>query len=261
MQRRSGSQSGECREKFGLARVEIALVHKTNGSYRRPGPTDTKRHGVGIGDEVLRPEESLRYARVLASPRPSIPEHLWPAPDEFGSRGTSRQSNAHSTESREIRYPWHPWYGRPVWIHRAFVKAGQAVYRCSLEQNLVGPLLEIPQWMFDSGACCRVHGAENPAVDCAALQDLKLLLHRGRSPARDLVVQAQHPSAPGGADARITESTEGSAKRIVSPTPAESGLAKATARNQTTDRGTTGATAAPTQPENHDCRSRKGERQ
>jgi hypothetical protein len=85
MQRRSGSQSGECREKSGS-------VHKTNGSYRRRGPTDTKRRGVGIGDEVLRPEESLRCARVLASPRLSIPEHLWPAPDEFGSPD-SRQNN------------------------------------------------------------------------------------------------------------------------------------------------------------------------
>ena len=104
------------------------------------------------------------------------------------------------------------------------------------------------------------HSAENPAVDCAALQDLKLLLHRARSPARDLVVQAQHHSATGGADARIGESIEGSSNRIVSPTPAESGLAKATARNQTTDRGTTGATAAPTQPENPDRPSGRGER-
>ncbi len=29
-------------------------------------------------------------------------------------------------------------------------------------------------WMFESGACCRVHRAEKPAVDCAALLDLKL---------------------------------------------------------------------------------------
>jgi hypothetical protein len=92
MQRRSGSQSGECRENPVLARDEIALVHNTNGSDRRQGPTDTKRRGVGIGDEVLRPEESLRCARVLASPRLSIPERPWPAPDEFGSAG-SRQNN------------------------------------------------------------------------------------------------------------------------------------------------------------------------
>jgi len=182
--------------------------------------------------------------------------------DRGGSclHGTSRQSNTHSTESREVRYPWHPWYGRPVWIHGAFVKGGQAVYRCSLEQNHEARLFEIPQWMFDSGACCRVHRAETAAVDCAALRDLKLLLHRARSPARDLVVQAQHHSAPGGADARITESIEDSSNPFVSPTPAESGLAKATARNQTTDGGTTGPTAAPTPPENHDRASRKGER-
>jgi hypothetical protein len=260
MQRRSGSQSGECRENPVLARDEIALVHNTNGSDRRQGPTDTKRRGVGIGDEVLRPEESLRCARVLASPRLSIPERPWPAPDEFGSAGTSRQSNTHSTELGEIRYPWHPWYGRPVWIHGAFVKAGQGVYRCSLEQNLEGRLFEIPQWMFDSGACCRVRRAEKPAVECAALQDLKLLLRRARSPARNLVIQAQHPFSPGGADAKITESTEGSSNRIVSPATAESGLAKVAARNQTTDRGTTGATAAPTQPENPDRPSRKGAR-
>jgi hypothetical protein len=102
-----------------------------------------------------------------------------------------------------------------VWIHRAFVKSGRTVYRCSLEQNHEARLFEIPQWMFESGACCRLHSAEKLVVDCAALLDLKLLLHRARSPARDLVLQAQHQSAPGGADARIGESTEDSANPIV----------------------------------------------
>jgi len=110
--------------------------------------------------------------------------------------------------------------------------------------------------MFDSGACCRVHRAEQPAVDSAALLELKLLLHRTRSPGRDLVVQAQHHSSPGGADARIGESTEGSANRVVSPATTDSGLAKATARNQTADDKTTGTTVARTQSENPD---REGE--
>jgi hypothetical protein len=180
--------------------------------------------------------------------------------DAFGPRDTSRQSNTHSTESRELRYPWHPWCGCSVWIYGAFVKGGRAVYRCSLEQNHEAQLVEIPQWMFESAACCRMQRAENPAVDCRGLLDLKLLLHRARSPACELVVQAQHPSALGGADARIGESSAGSANRIVPPTTEESGLAKATARNQTTDPETTGATAARTQPENPDRPSRKGER-
>jgi hypothetical protein len=243
-------------------------------TWTRPRP---KRKRNGLGSSESSPESKLPShndgvsRRVSAKIEPCFClQNGWllgdlpacPSRVQGGSgrRDTSRQSNTHSTESREIRYPWHPWYGRPVWIHRAFVKAGQAVYRCSLEQNLEGPLLEIPQWMLDSGVCCRIHSAENAAVDCAALQDLKLLLHRARSPSRNLVIQAQHPSSPGGADAKITESIEGFANRLVSPTPAESGLAKATARNQTTDRGTTGAIAAPTQPKNSDRPSEKGER-
>jgi hypothetical protein len=74
------------------SRLATRLLHRTNGSHRRRGPTDIKRHGAGIGDEVLRPEEPLRYVRVLASPQLSIPERLWPTPDEFGSAG-SRQNN------------------------------------------------------------------------------------------------------------------------------------------------------------------------
>ena len=179
--------------------------------------------------------------------------------DASGPRDTSRQSNTHSTELREIHYPWHPWYGRPVWIHGAFVKSGCAVYRCSLEQNHEGRLFEIPQWMFEPSACCRLRRAEKPVVDCAALLALKLLLQSTRSPGRDLVIQAQHHPYPGGVDATIGESTEGSANRIVSPASAESGVAKATARNQTEDRRTPGATVAPTQPENPDRPCWEGE--
>ena len=180
--------------------------------------------------------------------------------DAFWIGDTSRQSNTHSTESRELLYPWHPWYGRSLWIHGALVKSGRVVYRCSLEAQQKAPLLEIPQWMFESTGCCRVHRAENPFVDCAALLDLKLLLHPTRSPVSGLVVQAQHYSVPGGADARIGESTRNSTDRIVSlPTP-ESGLAPVTERNQTTNRGATGATAARTLPENPERPTRQGER-
>jgi hypothetical protein len=183
-----------------------------------------------------------------------------PVQDESGPRGTSAQSNTHSTESREIRYPWHPWCGRLVWIHRTVVKVGRVVYRCSLQQNHEARLFEVPQWMFESGACCRVRSAEKPAVDCAALLELKLLLHHTCSPARDLVLQAQYCSSPGGTDASIREPTEGSSNRIVSPATADSGLAKATTRNQTEDGGVTGATAARTRQENLGVPAPKGER-
>ena len=80
----------------------------------------------------------------------------------------SRPALTLSTESREICYPWHPWCGQSVWIHRTVVKSGRILYRCSLDQNREARLFEVLQWMFESGACCRVHSAEKPAVDRAA---------------------------------------------------------------------------------------------
>ena len=221
----------------------------------------TKRRVAGIGGVILRPEESLRRALALAVPPLWAPARLWPRLNAYATADTNGQSNTHSTESREIRYPWHPWCGRSVWIHRKVVKGGRAVYRCSLEQNHEARLFEVPQWMFESGACCQVHSAEKPAVSCAALLDLKLLLHHARPPARTIVLQAQHNSSRGGgADAKIGKATEGYPTGIVSPTTPDSKLAKVTARNQTQDSGTTDATSARTPQDDPGLPARKGER-
>ena len=48
--------------------------------------------------------------------------------------------------------------------------------RCGVDENPGGRLLEIPQWMFDSVACCRMRMAKVPTVSCGALLDLKALL-------------------------------------------------------------------------------------
>ena len=183
-----------------------------------------------------------------------------PAPDAFDPHGTNLQANAHNTESRQLRYAWHPWFGRPVWIHRTLVKSGRPVYRCSLEENQEAPLIEIPQWMFEPDSCCRVRSGEKPVVDLSALLDLKLLLQRARLPACDPVVKAQHHPTPGGADARIGEPIQGSSSRLVSPATPASRLGEATARNQTTGCDTTGANAARTPSENPNW-SRKGGRE
>jgi hypothetical protein len=66
-----------------------------------------------------------------------------------GPRGASRQRNTHITESREVRYPWHPWHGRVAVIHESFTRNGLAVFRCSSEENPEARHLEIPKWMFD----------------------------------------------------------------------------------------------------------------
>jgi hypothetical protein len=46
---------------------------------------------------------------------------------------TSRKRNTHITESREVLYRWHPWFGRMAWIFNVVEKNGQAVVRCALD--------------------------------------------------------------------------------------------------------------------------------
>jgi len=62
-----------------------------------------------------------------------------------GVRGcTSHQSNTHSTESREVLYPWHPWFGRAVWIFLTRVNHGRMVAHCGLEPRHESRGVEVP---------------------------------------------------------------------------------------------------------------------
>ena len=167
--------------------------------------------------------------------------------DESGPRGTSRQRNTHSTESREVHYPWHPWHDRVVAIHQSFTRNGCALFHCSIEENLEARLLEIPQWMFDPSTCCRMRLATVPTVSSQALLDLKSLLQCAL-PGSDGVVQAQHRSLlfPGDADARVTEPTKNRSTQTISSTPPEPGLGGAAARYQAENGEIGRATAART---------------
>ena len=122
---------------------------------------------------------------------------------------TSSQLNTHNIKLRDVCYPWHPWYGRSVVIHDAFVRHGQAVLRCTLEHEERSRALDIPQWMFDRALCCMMPMAEGPWVSWEALQDLQTLLSH-QSSTRDVgVLQDQHRSSPaeGDADATSTQSS------------------------------------------------------
>ena len=173
-----------------------------------------------------------------------------PSPDRdgFGPRGTSPQRNTHSNESREVRYPWHPWHDRVVTIHRSFTRNGRALFFCSVEESLEGRLLEIPQWMFDPAICCRMQPAAVSTVSCEALRDLKTVLQCALPPDREVVLQAQHPCllSPGGADAKITEPTEGRPTQTISSMPPEPGLAGVASGNQAENGEVVGTTAART---------------
>ena len=79
-----------------------------------------------------------------------------------------------------------------MYEHR--VKSGQAVCRCGLDGIQVRGSVEIPTWMFESAACCRLRMMAVPAVDCDALLELKALLRTASRSDPGVVLQAQHRS-------------------------------------------------------------------
>ena len=121
--------------------------------------------------------------------------------------------------------------------------------------------MEVPQWMFDSVACCRMRLATVPTVGCDALLDLKALLGCALFSDSNVVLQGQHRSllSPGGADAKITKPTEGRSIQTVSSTPEESVLAGAASRNQTESGKVAGATAARALRNSPRFRQQKGD--
>ena len=193
-----------------------------------------------------------------------IPRHVQESPvrgSNEGARGcTSRQRNTHNIESREVHYPWHPWHALTVAVHETFTRNGRAVCRCGVDENPGVRLLEIPQWMFDSVACCRMRLAAVPTVSCGALLDLKALLRCASFPDSAVVLQGQHRSllSPGGADARITKPTESRSIQTISSAPEAPVLAGAASGNQTENSTVAGATAARAHRKSPRLRRQKG---
>jgi hypothetical protein len=175
---------------------------------------------IGILRRVTPPPDdssSAGHRGGLAAPRALFDNHLplparcggCRAPGDCALYDTSSQLNTHNIKLRDVCYPWHPWYGRSVVIHDAFVRHGQAVLRCTLEHEERSRALDIPQWMFDRALCCMMPMAEGPWVSWEALQDLQTLLYH-QSSTRDIgVLQDQHRSSPteGDADATSTQSS------------------------------------------------------
>ena len=108
-------------------------------------------------------------------------------------------------ELREVRYPWHPWFGRSVAVYEVLVRHGHSVSRCGLEEERTRRAVEIPTWMFEPAACGRLRVMAVPTVDCDALREVQALLRTARRPDPGVVLEAQHRSllAAGGADATV----------------------------------------------------------
>jgi hypothetical protein len=158
----------------------VACAMNGKGRMSPKGPPDRlslwlRPRDVRTGDAAHRPREMRRSCQLKADGCRGDPDSLYLATDAFCSCDTTNQPNTHSTESREVLYPWHAWHGRSVWIRQAMVKNGVAIFHCGLEQA-ASRLLQIPQWMFDRTTCRGMHLAPTPAISINAMLELKRLL-------------------------------------------------------------------------------------
>jgi hypothetical protein len=128
---------------------------------------------------------------------PVFPVQDWSV---VGHDCTTGEFNTHKTDIPVVRYPWHPWFGRQITIRWIRKRAGITVYGCTTADESEFPVLEIPQWMCESGACTGMCLETSARVDCGTLRRLKTLLERVVRLQEESVLEAQHHSTFGGAD-------------------------------------------------------------
>jgi hypothetical protein len=223
-------------------------VRLSTGSRHRSGasPRSLVRRSTAIrpradsGGGARRPAGSPPHVRAPAVAPRGAGAHSAPAPDGVAPCCTSRQSDTHRIESREVRYPWHPWYGRAVWIDQAVVRGGRAMFQCRLELRQEQRSVEVPQWMFDAASCHWMRLGPIPSVSWEVLRELRALLSSGtrlgdRDELRDAQHQAEH--GRGGADATVTEPPVCPPAVHVSPAVAITAVGDLPARDPRADRG------------------------
>jgi hypothetical protein len=160
-------------------------------------------------------------------------------------RYTTKQPNTHNTESRKLLYPWHPWHGHSVWVHRTMVRNGIAISFCSLEKNAAARLLEIPQWMFDATACYGMHLAPTPAICMETILDLKRLVAPATSESHDANIRLRHRSAESAGGANAKRPAEWPISAVSDTLAEDSSVGGLTMRIKTTNRSALSTTAAP----------------
>ena len=67
-----------------------------------------------------------------------------------------------------------------VTVYEVLIERGQSLCRCGLEEERNRRAVEIPTWMVEPAACCRLRVMAVPTVNCDALE-LKVLLRAAQS--------------------------------------------------------------------------------
>jgi hypothetical protein len=170
------------------------------------------------------------------------PEHLGPGSSEDGLDCTTEGINTHKTEAQEVRYAWHPWYGRLVTVRGIRNRHGLKVLFCTVDDEHEFPVLEVPEWMFDPNVCGRLGQAEKARVDAQALRGLKSLLESSTPRPEPAVLEAQHhPQFSGGADANEAKEVQVEPIRVVPSGSAESGSSPGSSSEDGSSLGTDAA--------------------
>jgi hypothetical protein len=135
-----------------------------------------------------------------------------------------------------------------VRVHATLVKRGQAVARCSLEDVQPFRIREVPLWMLDAAACCKIQSSKCKVANVESLRELKALLQPTRRVDPEFAIQTQHPCLldAGGADVSVIEPTQVYPTRAVCSAESDTGLAGTIPRSAPEGSATAGATAAAT---------------
>ena len=156
---------------------------------------------------------------------------------------TTQQRDTHIRDVREIRYPWHAWHGRAVWVHASLVRRGRAVAYCSLEDEN-SRVLEVPLWMLDVAACSKNQVSKLGFVSTDSLRELKEILESARLGAQARTTpetQHQYLQDAKGADGGTADRAETKPTSVICSSPTQSALGRPIDRNPTEDHAVAGA--------------------
>ena len=203
--------------------------------------------GANRPDAELKSESHWHKVSVRPGGDAACP---FPESREFGLGDRSQQQNTHIRDLREICYPWHPWYGRTVWVRATLVKRGKAVAHCSLEDVQTSRVLEVPLWMLDVAACCKTRVSNPGFVSAQSLRELKELLDsarpRAKAPTASTTTQHRYLLEAGGADGDIGGPAEIESTPVVCSPAIQPALDKSVVRCATTDTAIAGAVTEAT---------------
>ena len=220
-----------------------------NHSVRRLENNNSVVHPV-VADAESGPAVSRYSCQPVSADCPNL--------DDGVLSDTTQQRNTHIRDVREIRYSWHAWHGRAVWVHASVVRRGRPVAYCSLEDEN-SRVLEVPLWMLDVAACSKAQVSKLGFVSADSLRELKQVLEsaklRAQAPTRP-ETQHRYLQDAKDADGGTADPTKTKPTSVICSSGTQSAMDRSVDRHSTKDHAVAGAIAQAASRNN----SRNGDR-